>query len=59
MKPVFDNGVSKLFHTDARSLPLEDKSVHWQKAQQLPGGCVQDVERTTAAASLPEGAEVG
>ena len=28
MKPVFDNGVSKLFHTDARSLPLEDKSVH-------------------------------
>ena len=27
MKPVFDNGVSKLFHTDARSLPLEDKSV--------------------------------
>ena len=28
MKPVFDNGVSKLFHTDARSLPLKDKSVH-------------------------------
>ena len=28
MKPVFDNGVSKLFCADARSLPLEDKSVH-------------------------------
>ena len=28
MKPLFDNGVSKLFHADARQLPLEDKSVH-------------------------------
>ena len=28
MKPYFDNGVTRLYHADARHLPLPDRSVH-------------------------------
>ena len=28
MKPEFDNGIGKLYHADAREIPLDDRSVH-------------------------------
>ena len=28
MKPEFDNGIGKLYHADARKIPLDDRSVH-------------------------------
>ena len=26
--PFFDNGIARLYHTDARRIPLPDESVH-------------------------------